>query len=174
MLCPLALRIHLRPSQSHGRSLKWPLNIGEPQPCDYVWSVLFPHLVLLLMYSHLASTLLRVLNTDRLFRQLSTKHQDIKRHRVLLSLCAIPRSATKTSVSDISPPPVPLTYSHHLQKPRVGPLSLRIQCISIDNGYRPLKRGSGSAMVVARQVVLGVRSKQGIRTLACQSISSMC
>jgi len=169
MLWPLALRIHLRQSQSH-------LSLVQMVPqhaCDYVWSVLFLHLVLLLMYSHSASTLLRVLNTDRLFRQLSTKHQDIKRHPVLLSLCAIPRSATKTSVSDISPPPVPLTYSHHLQKFRVGPLSLRI-CISIGNGYRLLKRGSGSAMVVARQVVLGVRSKQGIRTLACQSISSMC
>ena len=36
------------------------------------------------------------------------------------------------------------------------------------------KRGSGSAMAALRQMVLGVQSKQGTRTLAFQSISSIC
>ena len=76
-------------------------------------------------------------------------------------------------MSDISLPPVPLTCPGHLQKPRGGPLSLRI-CISIGKDHLMSKRGSGSAIVALRQVVLGVQSKQGTRTLAFQSISSMC
>ena len=86
----------------------------------------------------------RVLNAGHLFQQLSTKHKEIKHTRCLLSLCAIPRSATRTSMSDISLPPVPLTYPHHLLKPRVGPLSLKI-CIFIGEGHLMSKRGSGRA-----------------------------
>ena len=119
------------------------------------------------------STLLRVLNTSHSFQQPSTKHKEMEHTRSLLSLCAISRSATKTSMSDISLPPVPLTYPHHLRKPRVGSSSLRI-CISIGKDHLVSKRGSGSAMAALRQVVPGVRSKQGICTLACQSISSKC
>ena len=109
--------------------------------------LLFLHLVLLLiiLIQTLMSTLLRVLNAGRLFQQLSTKHKGIKHHRVLLSLCAIPRSATKTSISDISPPLVPLTYSRHLQRPRVGTLSLRIWRNSgggeSDGASRPIQSG---------------------------------
>ena len=76
-------------------------------------------------------------------------------------------------MSDISLPSVPLTYPYHLLKPRGGPLSLGI-CISIGKDHLMSKRGSGSAMAALRQVVPGVRSKQGIRTLACRSISSKC
>ncbi|EDR07321.1 uncharacterized protein LACBIDRAFT_328220 [Laccaria bicolor S238N-H82] len=109
----------------------------------------------------LMSTQLRVLNASHLSQQLSTKHKDIKHTRFLLSLRTIPRSGTKTSISDISLPPVPLTYAHHLRKPRVGPLSLRI-CISIGKDHLMSKCGSGNAMADARQpeVVPGVRSKR--------------
>ncbi|EDR07312.1 uncharacterized protein LACBIDRAFT_328195 [Laccaria bicolor S238N-H82] len=61
--------------------------------------------------------------------------------------------------------------SHDLRKPRVGPLSLRI-CIAIGKDHLTSKCGFGSAMAAARQVVPGVRSKRGIRTVTCQSISS--
>ena len=46
--------------------------------------------------------------------------------------------------------------------------------ISIGKDHLMTKRGSGSAMAALRQVLPRVRSKQGIHTLACPSISSKC
>ncbi|EDR07161.1 uncharacterized protein LACBIDRAFT_294566 [Laccaria bicolor S238N-H82] len=92
----------------------------------------------------LMSTLLRVLSAGHPFQQLSTKHKYIKHTRFLLSPCAIPRSGTKTSMSDSSlPPTAPLIYTHHLRKPRVGLLSLRI-CIYIGKDHLMSTCGSGS------------------------------
>ena len=107
------------------RLLKWAVNIGEDQFRGYAWSdSFFSYIWCFCQYiliQTLMSTLFQVLNTHHLFQQLLTKHKDIRHAWFLLSLCAIPISTTKMSMSTISLPPVLITYPHHLPKPCVGP-----------------------------------------------------
>ena len=138
----------------------------------------FLHLVLLLMYSHSASHAHPAPSSQR--RSPVPAIVDNAQEDKAYSVLTITMRHSKIRNKDVhvryftsSSAAVPQAYPRHLQKPRGGPLSLRI-CISIGKDHLMSKRGSGSAMAALRQVVPGVRSKQGIRTLACRSISSKC